>query len=299
MRDQGCSFSMVRSHALLPRRLLALDAPLHLEGMTGDDVAHGVGGTPPPAPLKGAGTWRPCASRSDRPALASALSPSRAARQGPRLSRSRPARQSAASEAASASFRAERSTSLPGAAARAGKFPPPARGRCIRQAPPPAQASSSICVLPQRSARSGSPRGPTGRAGRSPRARCSRGCARCPCAAPPLNVLPRCASRVELGLSGAQALLGSMSFACAFSANCSRRRRTARPAHPAPLFVLLRESVVVRSFMRAGLERLQVLEPDGNLQHAQLVAEDQIFLRLLRLRRSGPTCSSSSAILCR
>ena len=50
-----------------------------------------------------------------------------------------------------------------------------------------------------------------------------------------------------------------------------------------PVLVRLRRLKVRAQLQRAGLERLQVLEPDGNLQHAQLVAQDEVFLRRLRL----------------
>ena len=95
------------------------------------------------------------------------------------------------------------------------------------------------------------------------------------------------ALRVQLGALGAQALLLHVVrvrlFRKLLRGGVQLVQRGVRA-----LQLLLGQRVVGVELDGIGLDLVQVFEPDGDLQRAQLVAEDQVFLRLLRLRAQRP-----------
>ena len=277
--------------ALLPRRLLALDAPLHLEGMTGDDVAHGVGlllrllkgaaGRGRSPALLGQLTVHALALRFKRCAALSQLGKARVYRAHVR----------AAVRRVGGRQRFLRAQSLDLAASLAGRA-----GKLLRLREEGAKLLLELRrlrgkLLDARVLRSDL-RGQALRAARlvaqvvlhaldvrtvvlDARAQHRHG-----------GVL-LVALRVQLGALGAQALLLHVVRVCLFRKLLGGGVQLVQRGVRA-LQLLLGKSIVGVELDGIGLDLVQVFEPDGDLQRAQLVAEDQIFLRLLRLRAQRP-----------
>ena len=272
--------------ALLPRRLLALDAPLHLEGMTGDDVAHGVGlllrllkgaaGRGRGPALLGQLTVHALALRFKRRAALSQLGKTRVYRAHVR----------AAVRRVGGRQRFLRAQSLDFAAGLAGRA-----GKLLRLREEGAKLLLELRrlrgkLLDARVLRSDL----HGQALRAARLVAQVVLHALDARAVVLDARAQhrhsgvllAALRVQLGALGAQALLLHVVRVSLFRKLLGGGVQLVQRGVRA-LQLLLGQSVVGVELDGIGLDLVQVFEPDGDLQRAQLVAEDQIFLCLLRL----------------